>query len=369
MASLPVAVISVRGKPFERGRQYGSQARRQIQKNVELYFDLWASLWGARRSQVLEWCASLKPAIGEYDAEILEELEGVAKGADLSLEEIVALNARYEMVFAQSLAPQCGAGCTSAAALPQVTRNGHTFIGQNWDYLSRFQGLSLILEIEPEGGPNIVTHTEAGIIAHRGMNSAGVAVCLNALVSDRDEFKPAPPFLIVARGILSADSLSQALKAVLKAKITVSFNFLIAHRDGEAIDLEASPVDVGFLHPEGGIITHSNHFIALSHRGDLLDVFKSCAPDTLFRAHRARQLLEQERGEIDLGSFQGVFRDHFSHPNSICRHADPRDEEPRQLATLSSAVMDLGARTFYFTDGAPCQHQYYQFTPKCLWRD
>ncbi|HEY82490.1 MAG TPA: hypothetical protein G4O01_04270 [Dehalococcoidia bacterium] len=369
MAALPIPVISVKGKPFERGQQYGSQARKQIQKNVELYFDLWASLWGAKRPEVLKWCAGLIPVIGEYDAEILEELKGVAKGADLSLEEIVALNARYEMVFAQSLAPQCGAGCTSAAALPQATKNGHVFIGQNWDYKTRFQGLSLILEIEQEGGPNIVTHTEAGIIAHRGLNSAGVAVCLNALVSNRDEFEPTTPFLIVARGILSADSLSLALRAVLRAKVTVSFNFLIAHRDGEAIDLEVSPVDVGFLHPEGGILTHSNHFIALSHREDLLDVFKSCAPDTLFRAHRARQLLEQERGKIDVASFQRVFSDHFSHPNSICRHADPRDEEPQQLATLSSAIMDLGARAFYISEGAPCQHEYYKLTPKCLWRD
>jgi len=369
MTSLPIPVISVRGKPFERGRQYGSQARKQIHKNVEFYFDLWGSLWGARRPEVLQWCAGLIPVIGEYDAEILEELEGVAKGAELSLEEIVALNARYEMVFAQSLTPQCGSGCTSAAALPQVTKEGHTLIGQNWDYKPRFQGLSLILEIEQEAKPSIVTHTEAGIIAHRGLNSAGVAVCLNALVSNRDKFEPTTPFLIVARGILNADSFSRALKAVLKAKVTVSFNFLIAHRDGEAIDLEVSPVDVGFLHPDGGILTHSNHFIALSNREDLLDVFKPCAPDTLFRAHRARQLLEQDRGDIDVGSFQRVFSDHFSYPNSICRHADTRDEEPRQLATLSSAIMDLGARAFYITEGAPCQHEYYKLTPRCLWRD
>ena len=232
MASPRIPVLSVRGRPFERGQQYGSQARRQIHKNVELYFDLWGSLWGAKRPEVLEWCAGLVPLIGEYDAEILEELEGVAKGADLSLEEVVALNARYEMVFAQSLAPRGGAGCTSAAALPQATKDGHTFIGQNWDYKPRFQGLSLILEIEQEGRPNIVTHTEAGIIAHRGLNSAGVAVCLNALVSNRDKFELTTPFLIVARGILNADSLSRALKAVLNAKGAVSFDFLIAQRHG-----------------------------------------------------------------------------------------------------------------------------------------
>ena len=363
-------VISVKGKPFDCGRQYGSQAREQIRRNVDLYFDLWSNLWGAKRPEVLKQCQGLVPVIGEYDAEILEELEGVAKGADLSLEEIVTLNARYELVFAQSvLQTPVRGGCTSAAALPQVTQNGHTLLGQNWDYKTRFQGLSVVLEVEQETKPNIVCHTEAGVIAHKGMNSAGVGVCLNALVSNRDTLEPTTPFLIVARGVLNADSFSQALKAVLNARVAVSFNLLIAQRDGEAIDFEVSPVDVGFLHPEEGILTHSNHFIALTNRADLVDAFKPVAPDTLFRAHRARQLLEPDKGHIDVGSFQRVFKDHFSYPNSICRHADTRDEEPRQLATLSSAIMDLTARTFYVTEGTPCQNEYYKLTPKCLWKD
>ena len=364
-----VPVISVKGKPFERGKQYGSQAQALIQKNLELYFDLWGSLWGAKRPEVLKHCSSLVPVIGEYDAEILEELRGIAKGSGLSIEEIVALNARYEMVFAQSAVAEAGGGCTSIAAMPTVTRNGHTFLGQNWDYKERFQGLSVILEVEPEGGPNIVMHTEAGTMAHKGMNSAGLGICLNALVSSRDKFEATTPFLIVGRAILAADSFSRAVRAVLNAKVTVSFNFLIAHRDGEAIDLEISPIDVGFLHPNDGILTHSNHFIALNNRPDMIDVFKATAPDTLFRAERARRLIDLERGKIDAGSFQRVFRDHFSYPNSICRHVDTREEEPRHLATLSSAIMDLTARAFYLTEGTPCQNAYYKVAPKCLWQD
>jgi len=366
---LQVPVISVKGKPFERGQQYGSQAKSLIQKNMELYFDLWGSLWGARRPDVLKHCAGLVPVIGEYDAEILEELRGIAKGADLSLEEIVALNARYEMVFAQSAVAGAGGGCTSIAAMPPVTGNGHTILGQNWDYKERFLGLSVILEMEPDGKPNIVAHTEAGVLIHKSMNSAGLGLCINALVSNRDKFETTTPLFVVARAILGADSLSRAMKVVLNARVTVSFNFLIAHRDGEAIDLEVSPLDVGYLHPDDGILTHSNHFMALTNRADMVDVFKATAPDTLFRAHLARQLIGQERGKIGVGSFQRVFRDHFSYPNSICRHVDTREEEPRHLATLSSAIMDLTARTFYLTEGAPCQNEYYKVAPKCLWQD
>ncbi len=365
-----IPVISVKGKPFDRGQQYGAQARELIRRNIDLYFDLWGVMWGARRPEILQLSKELVPVIGEYDADILDELEGVAKGADLSLEEIVALNARYELVFSQGSTEQTVRdGCTSVAALPQVTKNGHTLLGQNWDYKTKFQRLSVVLEVEQEAKPNIVTHTEAGVLAHRGMNSVGLGVCLNALVSNRDKLKPTTPFLIVARAILNADSFSQALKAVLRAKVAVSFNFLIAHGDGETIDFEVSPVDVGFLHANGGILTHSNHFIALINREDLIDTFKSVVPDTLFRAHRARQILELEKGNIDISSLQRVFKDHFSYPNSICRHVDNREEEPRQLATLSSAIMDLTARTFYLTEGPPCQNEYFKLTPGCLRKD
>ena len=61
-----------------------------------------------------------------------------------------------------------------------------------------------------------------------------------------------------------------------------------------------------------------------------------------------------------------MFRDHFSHPNSICRHVDQREQEPRHLATLSSVVMDLTARAFYFTEGTPCQNEYHKMTSKLL---
>lgn len=365
-----IPVISVKGKPFDRGRQYGSQAREQICRNVYLYFDMWSTLCGAKRPEVLKQCTGLVPAIGEYDADILEELEGVARGADLSLEEIIALNARYEINSTLSIAHQYrSSGCTSVAALPQVTRDGHTILGQNWDFKPRFQGLNITLEVEQETKPNIVTQTEAGTLAHRGMNSAGLGVCFNALASSQDRFESKIPFLIMVRGILNADSFSQALKAVLDTRATLSGNFLIAHRDGEVINLEVSPTDVGSLYADGGILTHSNHFLAFTNREDLIDILKLLSPDTLFRCHRAQQLLALDKGHIDIGSFQRVFKDHFSYPHSICRHVDARDEELRQLATLYSMIMDLEERAIYIAEGPPCQNEYYKLTPRSLLSD
>jgi len=352
-------VISVKGKPFECGQQYGSQAQKIIQGNVAVYFDMWRTLWGAERKEILGKSHVLIPVIGDYDADMLEELEGLAKGAGLSVDEIIAINARYEINFSFGIASLYhGGGCTSVSSLPQVTRDGHTLIGQNWDWLPRFQEFNVILKAEQTGKPAVVTQPEAGVLAHRGMNSAGIGACFNGLATSHDAFGAAVPFLLVLRRILNSESFSQALEAVFQAKATVSGNFFIAHRDGEAISLEVSPLDVGFLYPEGGILTHSNHFIVPCHRGNFTDILKSMYPDTLLRHHRARHLLEQEKGHIDVSSFQRVFQDHFSHPNSICRHIDERVDGIKQWVTLYSTIMDLSEPAMYVARGYPCQSKY-----------
>lgn len=357
-------IISVKGKPFECGLQHGTQARKLVRDNVDMYFNLWNAMWGAKRPEVLEKCHQFIPAIGEYDADILEELQGLARGADLSLEEIIALNARYELIWGERVSRKYGGcGCTSIAALPEVTKDGHTIMGQNWDIAPVHFDYCVILEIEQEGKPKIVTSTEAGLIALKGMNSAGLGLCANGLVSTIDRFEPGVPFFIMIRGMLSAENFTRSIQAALNAKTSISGNVLIAHRDGEAIDLEVTPQDVGIVHAEGGILTHSNHFLAFTNRGDFRDLFKRFVPNSLFRYHRARRLLEKDRGHIDIGSFKRVFSDHFSYPDSICWHVNPRDDELNQIKTVNSMVMDLNEGALYITEGNPCQNDYVKLTP------
>ena len=115
-------MISVKGKPFQCGQQYGTQARKIIQQNVAVYFDMWHTLWGAGRGDILKRSRELVKVIGDYDADMLEDLEGLAKGAELPLDEIIAINARYEINFALGLSPLSNGGCTSVASLPQIGR-------------------------------------------------------------------------------------------------------------------------------------------------------------------------------------------------------------------------------------------------------
>jgi len=357
-------VISVKGKPFDCGLQHGTQARELIRRNLANYFRRWQATWGAERSEILRKCHQLVPVIGEYDNDILEELQGLARGADLSLEEIIALNARYELIWGERVVRFFSGGCTSVAALPEVTRDGHTIIGMNWDNAPILTDMLILLEVEQPGKPKVVVSTEAGLLGLKGTNSTGLGMCVNGLVSAKDKFDPTcVPFLLMMRSALNAENFTRSLQAILRAKCGVPGNLLFAHRDGETIDLEVTPDDVGIVHDKDGILTHSNHFLTFTNRADFKDLFKKFVPNSLFRYHRARRLLEMDRGHIDIASFQRVFRDHFSYPDSICWHVNPKDDEHNQTKTLNSIIMDLTEGTMYLSEGNPCEKEYVRLTP------
>jgi len=254
-------------------------------------------------------------------------------------------------------------GCTSVAALPEVTKDGHTLIGMNWDYAPVLEELCLVLEIEQTGKPKVVIVTEAGLIGMKGMNSAGLGLCVNGLVTNQDKFDAKVPFFVMLRSALNAENFARSLQAVMRAKLAVSGNLLFAHRDGEAIDLEVTPEDIGIVHAEGGILTHSNHFLTFTNRTDLKDMFRRLIPNTLFRYHRARRLLELDRGHIDVSSFKRVFSDHFSYPDSICWHVNPKDDELSQIETVNSVIMNLTEGVIYLAEGNPCQNEYVKLSP------
>lgn len=366
MRSEPLPIISVDGDAYTRGLKHGSQAKRLIKENISYYLHLWRVYSRMDRDLVLDQARRFIPAIESYDGEIMEEIRGIADGAGVSLEEVIALNSRYEFIWSQ-MAVEHGrvGGCTSIAVAPEVTSNRHILIGQNWDYKPQLSGRCIILDISQAGGPSIVTHVEAGTVAKMGLNSEGIGLCINALISDRDRFAPKTPILVICRGILNSRSLGDAIGAVVSADRSVSANFLIAHEDGEIIDLEIAPDDFGFIYPEDGVLTHSNHFIDLRGRG-ITDRVISICPDTLIRAERAKRLISSRMGRIDVETLKETLRDHFNWPNSICRHEDLRFHQDLQLKTLASIIMDLNEMTIHISNGPPCENEYKKYDFKAL---
>ena len=352
MSSFPLIEIS--GQPFERGRQYGEQTADLIQFNLTGYRRLFQHNAG------LDWADALAQArrylnpIEGYAPHLLEEMRGIATGATVSLNEILALNCRTEILSLGAIPPRDE--CTAIFVAPEATGDGHALLAQNWDWANIMRGGMVLLRIEQPGLPTVLTLTEAGMVGKIGFNSAGVGMVTNFL--RHDHRRAGVPFHVILREALNASRLGLAVAAVYTGPRADSGNYLLAHAGGEALDLEATPSDVGFLHPQDGLLVHTNHF--LTPRLQAGDVGIVASDHTLLRYGRAVRLLRAQAGQITVETLKSILRDHFNHPKSICRHPDPGQSEMEHSATLASVIVDLTAAEMYVTAGEPCESEYYQ---------
>ncbi|HTY55936.1 MAG TPA: C45 family peptidase [Candidatus Binataceae bacterium] len=356
MATQTFPRLKLKGTAREIGRQHGAEFASRIHDNIKIYYRNFAHYASLDPETVFARAKTFIPIIEDFDRELMEEIRGIAEGAKARLEDVVAINARTEMMFKEGV-KLIQAECTSLAATPEAVGNQHTLIGQNWDWMPQIQKNCVLLDIEQASKPRVITFTEAGIVGKIGMNSAGVGLCCNLLVGA--ETAPGVPFHLLCRGILNSSSMGDAVGVVFSNQSGACGNFLIGHGDGEAIDLENTPKGGDYLYGRTGVMSHTNHFesrVAVDDQG------RKLIPDTILRYCRSGKLLDQEKGRVSPETFQHVFKDHFNYPAAICRHRNEALPEPEQLQTNASIIMDLTERVMMLCHGSPCKGEYQEIS-------
>lgn len=363
--------LTLTGPPHERGLAHGERFADEISANVEIYLDRFAYRGAdeaAVRAQADEYVTLIEDEHERYAA----EMRGVAEGSGVPLEDVAVLNARYEVMYgafarqAEALDHDEGAtrsagadGCTSFGVLPSATADGHTYIGENWDWIAAVAPNTFVMDVRREDGPDHVAVTEAGIVGGKmGVNEHGIGLVVNGLVSEGDGDQPyRTPFHVRCREVLDAERFDQAIGAVISTDRACSANFLLGHADGELIDLETAPAEANYLYPDEGVLTHANHF----EGGGVDSEFEKLVPHSLFRSPRLRRLLARERGQLDEAVLREALTDHFNRPASICRHVDESLPPQEQVQSNVSVVVDLTERRVAATNRPPCETDYDSF--------
>jgi len=310
--------------------------------------------YGLSRRLVMATARKFIPIFEKYDREMLREIEGLARATNSKIEEILALNLRYELLWGS------WASCTSFAIMPEASRDGHMLIGQNWDWIDSVRDNCHTWRIIRRGKPDLLCFTEAGIVGPKiGMNGSGISLNVNGLVSGADGVRTGVPFHLITRHILNSTSMYEALEFLESIKRVGSANYLIGHKQGEAIDVEAGPSKVGYLYPSEGILTHTNHFLSLS----LNDVGRRRFPDSVVRYLRCQHLL-RKADHIDVDYLQTTMRDHFDYPTSICYHSNESKPIEEREQTNASFIMDLTDQTMLLARGPPCENEYERLSLK-----
>jgi len=346
-----IPLITSSGEAFERGLQLGRLAQERVLHSVAAYMHIFKRISGLSRDEVFAQAERFLPSIAAFAPHLLEEMRGIAEGAGCHLYEIIAINARTELMFGITHKPECTGLAVGAAA----SVDGHTRLAQNWDWHPSLTGALVLWNIRREDGPDLLTLTEAGIAGKIGINAAGLAMCVNLLKSDSDSAGPAVPMHVILRRILEeASTVEEACTLIERTARCTSCNHLLADRSGAIADVEATPAGQRVLTAQNGVLTHTNHCVQpelFVHDRNAREY-----PETLARNERMQALVNFET--VDGQGLQRMLADHATAPNSICLHNHSSWAFRDQGESIASVIFDLTAGTIDIADGPPCQHEY-----------
>src|SRR5262245_53992380 len=126
------SLVTIAGKPRERGRAYGTQFKDAIAGFLDREIYRAFIQRPNPKEALLRYAGDCAAVIRDVTPIIHDEMEGMAEGSGLKLEELVLLTLHEELYHRGAL-PKVP-HCTAVAAGPPVT-TGRTYVGQTWDWM------------------------------------------------------------------------------------------------------------------------------------------------------------------------------------------------------------------------------------------
>ena len=342
----PCPLIEISGPPEQRGRQYGQQAAAEIRRGIAHYeAQLRDFKVGAHDlSRIIK---SYLPTIEEFDPRYIEEMRGIATGAEVAFEQIVMLNARTELLelaadptLLRDLRDAAAMdGCTSLIVEPEAAAEGRLIHAHNWDWKVESAHASVVLRIRSDDGPDILTFAEAGALARFGFNSSGIAITANYLECDRDYCQVGVPLALIRRKVLEQTHLAPAIRTVCVTPKSASNNIAVSDSGGGLVfDFECAPNEAFRVDPEHGVLVHANHWQSSVALARLRETGIEASPDSLCRERRVRKLLMARKAALTAADLKSILLDDWGKPWSICRPPRP-GAGGMMTATVSTLIM------------------------------
>ena len=341
--------ITVSGSPRELGRQLGETAGDLVRGFCDIALERVNKPAAVSRDKAVAVAARCLEFTRDYNAPLIEELEGTAEAAGVPLIDLMLLQVRNQLTAEEQ------AGCTSISLPAGV-------VAQNWDNDPQLDPFTIVLTRHPHDRPSLTTLTQAGLIAYIGFNDSGLGACLNTL--------PAPtrvhgvPHYFTLRDLYEQTNLDDAVDSIARAPRAIPANIILATPQGPA-NLEVTIEDVHLLRPEHGCrLTHTNHCL----HPDLLPInqrfpeliqshSRKRRVDTLVPDPASNDTGNSNGDQFDLEPIKTALRDHDGHPRSICRHPND-DPQTGFWTTVFSVIIEPGERRMHVTRGTPCNRPY-----------
>jgi Acyl-coenzyme A:6-aminopenicillanic acid acyl-transferase. len=283
-----------------------------------LHTPAWASVMQWRDSHHV---SELEGLTRELFPLVWEELEGLARGLELPVEDVFLWNCRGDL---WAMAPD---GCTTVMANgPEGIRITH-----NEDGDPGLAGRCGVALVQPEGQAAFASFVYPGSIPGHtfAVTAQGLAMTVNNIRWLGAQL--GVPRMVLARAILGEGSIPPALQLLRESPRAGGFHLTIAQaQEPRVVSVEFGPHVCSVLEVEG-VQLHTNHAVHPQAR-DLPQIITGSSG---FRQIRGRQLID--RGTVEP---LRVLADKASKQYPICR-CDPADsDDENTLGSVDMRVVD-----------------------------
>ena len=334
------------------GQQHGELLRQEVHELAKIRLELarmFAREHGVRVTD--DDCRllakQLLPIHEEVFPEVFDEWRGIAKGADLSMEDIFFANALtdFQDVLWQFSDVDVH-GCTAFMVSGEATQSQSPYLGQTWDMHASAEPFIHIFSRVPKNGPSSLVMTTAGCLTLVGVNSEGLAVG-NTNLRPRDA-RLGVIYLAILHETLRQKTISAATSVVTDSPRASGHNYLLSSAVGDAVNIETTARQKTATHLQSGWFVHTNHYLSKS----LLPLEDSTAArdSTEYRLQRIRQNFENAEQPFTPESLRHLLADHEGGDSCICRHGTRH-----QGRSCAFVVVDPQAQSLWCSLGPPCE--------------
>ncbi|MEM9189305.1 MAG: C45 family peptidase [Myxococcota bacterium] len=332
------------------GQAHGEAFRPMIAELARIRLELCVTIGGFdSEDEVLALARAHGPVVAEFDADLSEELRGIAEGAAIDLGRLIVLNHYTDIrdIRASTLRTESAASEECSAVYART--GDRPVLGQTWDMHGSAEPYVLMLGIPArDSAPAAWVFSITGCVGMTGLNGAGVGITINNLKSTDAQVGIVWPALV--RRALQETSAVGARDVVLEAPLGSGHHYLVADAAG-AYGIETSgTVRALMYHGKEPQYVHTNHCI------DPVAAARNVVSATSTTKFRY-DTLETSLASSPIESRADLFArlgDHTGYPRSVCTHmASP--EAPHAMKTCGGLVMDLEGRDVWAAAG--CLHR------------
>ena len=355
-------VLELEGEPRERGLVHGETCKTDISEMINLWKESFQLSNDDKFKEYIDNFfekTNFLPAINKWTPGILEEVNGIAKSANVDNKIMLAFQCPDEFMWYKdkkwiknSTTDKCSAlGIFKEKETPVI-------LAQTLDFDDFHDKHQMIVHIKDENSlVEQMIFTVPGFIGFNGMNNHSIGIVCNSLSQVRFSTNGLPVSFIL-RKVLEQSNFNNAVDFVKNVQHTSGQNYIIGGPD-RVISLECSANKVSqcFNNEKVTRIYHTNHPLSNDDINEE-QINERQMINSKTRLKSLEKMLHDDKETLGIDYVKKILSSHDSDEHPICRHKG----KDKGFMTIGCSIMVLSDEPeFHFAPGPGCKTKFEAF--------